>query len=169
MPTFAALDSHRLEGSHTAFVACPPGFDALPNPNLFFGQSFVKQGILFLLGRQRRCFASQKGLVVTRPIEQPSPIDFPDSGRQVLQKRSVMRDKDQRLAPTAEKVLEPQDRRNVEVVGRLVKQQHVGFRGDRAGQQHATFHAAGERFEHGIGIELHAGQGRFDGVLCLPL
>ena len=46
-----------------------------------------------------------------------------------------------------EERLEPGHRLDVEMVGRLVEQQHVGLRHQRARQQHAAPPAAGQRVD----------------------
>ena len=55
-----------------------------------------------------------------------------------------MRDHDQRLLPRLQIGLEPQDRVQVEVVGRLVEQQHVGRDEERAREGHPHAPSAGE-------------------------
>ncbi len=40
-----ALVAHGLQSPYTAFVACAPSLDALPNPGFFLSQSFVEQGV----------------------------------------------------------------------------------------------------------------------------
>ena len=58
-----------------------------------------------------------------------------------------------------QEVLQPFDGRDVQVVGGLVQQQHVGRTHQRLRQQHATLHAAGQRGEVGIAVQLQARQG----------
>ena len=45
----ATLITHSFEGAHTAFVTGAASFDALTNPDFFFGEFFVEQfvGALF--------------------------------------------------------------------------------------------------------------------------
>jgi hypothetical protein len=52
-------------------------------------------------------------------------------------------------APLLQEALQPVDRLDVQVVGRLVQQQQVGLRDQRPRQQHAPLHAAGQRGEIG--------------------
>ena len=49
-------------------------------------------------------------------------------------------------------LLEPLERRDVEVVGRLVEQQQVGVAGERAAERGARQLAAGERVELAVEV-----------------
>ena len=79
-----------------------------------------------------------------------------------------MGDEHQRAGPALEEALEPVDRGDVEVVGRLVEQQHVGRRHQRAGEQHAPLHAAGQAREIGVAIEVQAVQRLGDALVQRP-
>ena len=59
----------------------------------------------------------------------------------------VVRDHQRAALVLGQELLEPADRQDVEVVGRLVEQQHVGRRRQHLRQQHAQLEAAGERRE----------------------
>ena len=56
-----------------------------------------------------------------------------------------MRDEDDRAAVVREKRLEPHHRLDVEMVRRLVEQQQIGLRDERAREQHAAPPSAGQR------------------------
>ena len=77
-----------FERSHAPFVAGAAGFDPLPNPDFFLGQSFVEQLVLLFFGVQRGFFADQKRVVIARPVEQPPAIDLQNAGRQLAQETS---------------------------------------------------------------------------------
>ena len=51
-----------------------------------------------------------------------------------------------------ERLLEPLQRLDVEMVGRLVEQQHVGAGGERAGERGARQLSAGERVERPVEV-----------------
>ncbi len=57
----------------------------------------------------------------------------------------VVRDDDRRALVILEELLEPADRQDVEVVGRLVEQQRVGLGRQHLRQQHAQLESSGER------------------------
>ena len=77
--SFAAFDSQGFERANSAFIAGPPSLNPLTNPSLFFGQLFIKQGVLLLFSSQRVLFSLQKRLVIATPIKQPASIDFQNS------------------------------------------------------------------------------------------
>ena len=67
-----------------------------------------------------------------------------------------MRDeKESRLGLAADERLQPLDRRDVEVVRRLVEEHEVGFVGEHAREEHAPAQAARKRVEHGGGVKPH--------------
>ena len=72
---------------------------------------------------------------------------------------------EQRPAPPAEVLLEPFERVEVEVVGRLVEQQQVRIGDDQPGQRRARLLAAGQRGRRLgplVAGEAEAGQGGLD-------
>ena len=74
-----------------------------------------------------------------------------------------MADQDEAAVPLLEEVAEPRDRRHVEVVGRLVEQQHVGALEQQAGEHAAHLPAAGELADVALlvaGLEAEAGEDR---------
>ena len=77
--SFAAFGSQGFECANSAFIAGPPSLNPLTNPSLFFGQLFIKQGVLLLFSSQRVLFSLQKRLVIATPIKQPASIDFQNS------------------------------------------------------------------------------------------
>ncbi len=69
----------------------------------------------------------------------------PDGGpRQPLQQPAIMADQHDPRPQAAEFGLEPLDAGQVEMVGRFVQQQHVGFRCEHAGECGASRLAAGQ-------------------------
>ena len=76
-----------------------------------------------------------------------------------------MGDEDQRAAVAEQEVLQPADRLDVEVVGRLVEQEDVGLGDEGPGQQHAPLHPRGEGLEPGVGVEPHPREDRLDPVV----
>ena len=88
-----ALLPHREQRLHAPFVSRATRFDALPQPGLLLRQLLVKLLVcrcvagepLFLLAKKRR--------VVAGPGREPSTIEFDDARRDVLQKGTVVCDK----------------------------------------------------------------------------
>ena len=79
-----------------------------------------------------------------------------------------MGDKEQRAPPAGEKLLQPGDRLEVEVVGRLVEQQHVGLGDQGPRQKHPTLAAGGERGKRGVAVEAHRLDRAVDQRLDVP-
>ena len=77
-------------------------------------------------------------------------IEFQDPLGHVVQKIAVVGDGDHGAGIFLEEVLEPGHRLGVQVVGRLVEQQHVGLGQQQAAQRHAALLAAGQLADHRI-------------------
>ena len=97
--------------------------------------------------------ALQVGVVVTIVGEQPAPVDLDDAGGHALQKRPVVGHEDERLVESEQEVLEPDDRIDVEVVGGLVEQQHVGLVGEGPRQRHSMSGQPEDAAEVGVSVE----------------
>ena len=119
--------AHRHQRPHPALVAGPPRLDALAQPDFFLGQPLVELLLRDGLVREPLLLLSQERRVVARPRRQRAAIDLDDPGRQPLQERAIVGDEHDRAAIVGEEALEPGDGVDVEVVGRLVEQQHVGL------------------------------------------
>ena len=65
----------------------------------------------------------------------------------LIQKMAVVADDDHGGIVIVERTLEPADRMNVEIVGRLIEQEHIRLREQRLREQHAQFQA-GRHFAH---------------------
>ena len=86
-----------------------------------------------------------EGGVVAGVEGQRLVVDVDDVGADVVEEAVVVRDDDRRPLVALEELLQPADGDDVQVVRRLVEQQHVGVRGEHLGEQHAQLEAAGER------------------------
>ena len=157
--------AHRLQGPDAALVAGPAGLDPLADPGLLLGQLLVEEGVLAGLGRQELLLALEEGGVVAGPVEEAAPVELDDPGGQPAQEHPVVGDEDQRAPVAQEEVLQPADRLDVEVVGRLVEQEDVGLVDEGPGQQDAPLHPRGEGLEPGEGVEPHPGEDRLDPVV----
>ena len=166
--TGGAFLAHRHQRADAPFVAGAPRLDAATQPRFFLRQALVE----FLRGqrfaREPRVLLLEKGRVVARPRRQSSAVELDDARRETFEKRAIVRDEDDRAGVGREKRLEPFDRLDVEMVGRLVEQEQIGFRHERAGQQHAPAPAAGQRVERHVGVERQTGQHELDALLDAP-
>ena len=73
-----------------------------------------------------------------------APVDLPGPLAHRVQQPAVVADHDDRAAPIAQMPAEPVDRLDVQVVGGLVEQQHVGLGDEQRGERHAAPFAAGQ-------------------------
>jgi hypothetical protein len=94
-----------------------------------------------LVGQPLFLFAKE-GRVVASPRREPSAIELYDPGRDVLEKSAVVGDEQECTSVVGQEGFEPGHRLDVEMVGRLVKQEQVRLADKRPRQQHATPPAA---------------------------
>jgi hypothetical protein len=132
------------------------------------GLKFRVGGFAGLILTRLGVVPQQKGVVAAGDVEQAAAIELDDAGRQRPQEGAVVGDEEQGDAGAQQVLLEPADRLDVEVVGRLVEEQQVGLAGKRAGEQHPPFHPAGEVDEGRVRLQLEAGQHLLDALLQRP-
>ncbi len=138
---------------HLRRVACPrlEPFDELD----FLGQHrllALELGLLVLVGD------GPLGLiefVIARIGGQRAAIDLDDLVDHPVHERPVVRGHEQSAGKNFQKVLEPDQAFKIEMVGRLIEQQHVRPRQQDLGQRHAHLPAARQRphiaIHHGLG------------------
>ncbi len=83
-------------------------------------------------------------------------VDFGDLRNDAVHEFAIVRGHQERAGIRLEELLQPDDGFEVEVIGGLVHQQHVGASEQHARQRHAHFPAAGERAD--IAIDLIVGE-----------
>ena len=120
--------------------------------------------------------------IVALPGDPGAAIQLEDPARHVVEEVAIVRHRDDRPRVLVQVVLEPGDALGVEVVGRLVEQQHVGALEQDPAERHAAPLAARQLGDVGVGgrepervhrdlqraIEIPA-VGRLDRVLQLAL
>ena len=154
-----ALHAHLLQPPHAAFVTGPPGLDALTDPHFLLGQELVEARRLLRLRMQALLAPAQIVVPVAGPVGHLAAVDLEDPRGQRAQEAPVMGDEHQRAGPVAQELLQPVDRGNVQMVGRLVEQQHLGLGHQRPGQQHPALEPARQPRELLVSIQPHAIQG----------
>ena len=117
---------------------------------------------------QQLFLARQKGIVVAGEVEQPAAVELDDAGRQGAQESAVVGDEYQGDAGAQQEILQPGDRLDVEMVGRLVQQQQVRLAHQRPGQQHPPLHPAGEARHGRLGRQLETGDHLLGALLQFP-
>ena len=145
-----------------------PGFHALADPHLFLRQQFVGLGVDHGLLGQLLFFLHQVGGKVAGVGEQLATVQLDDAGGHVVQKRAVVGDGDDRALEVHQQALQPLNAVQVQVVGGLVQQQHVGLGHQGLGQCHTLFGTAGEGAHNRLGVQVQAVQGLGDALLPVP-
>ena len=90
-------------------------------------------------------------------------VELEHRGRHGLEEPAVVRDEDDRGVERSQHALEPLERLDVEVVRRLVEQQQVGLRGERARERGARQLAAGEGRERPVEVVVREAEPAHDG------
>ena len=164
-----ALAAHRFEGADPALVAGAARLDALCGSRLPPAPASCRSWPTAAPRRRARPPCA-RGRCRSRTPSRPAGrgrarrCGWPARRRKArswVTKSSVIRRIEQ-------EVLQPRDRVDVEVVGRLVEQQHVGPAHQRPRQQHLPLPAAGERFERRVGVERRDGRAPSPPPLNLP-
>ncbi|MNQ66750.1 hypothetical protein D3C85_812500 [compost metagenome] len=138
LATLAAFDAQGLQGTYATFVTGAPGLDALADPDFFLGQALVEQRVGRLFSRQLLFLVYQEAGVVAVPVDQVAAVQFEDARGQVLQEGTVVGNEQHRAVESQQGIFQPGDCTDVQMVGRLVEQQQVGFGHQGLGQQHAA-------------------------------
>ena len=151
-----------------AFVARAARLDALADPDLLLRQQLVDLGVDHRFLRELLFLLRQVLLEVARVGAQLAAVELDDAGGDAIEEAAVVGDDDDAALEVDQQLLEPLDGVEVEVVGRLVEQQHVGGRHQRLRQGDALAGAAGERADAGVAVEVQAMQRFFDALLPVP-
>ena len=93
-------------------------------------------------------------IVIRRETNQLSAIQLHHSGRNATDKGPVVTDKQQGAAELAQRVFQPGNRRDIEMVGGLIQQQDIGLGHQRLGEQNAPLPAARQGIQRLVGIDL---------------
>ena len=107
--------------------------------------------------------------VVALPGDALAAIQLQDPARHVVEEIAVVGHGDHRTLVLLEMLFEPVDRLGVEVVRRLVEQQHVGLLQQQAAQRHAAALTAREHLHRLVGVGAAQGvHGAFQHAVQLP-
>src|SRR5579864_1663024 len=154
----------------------------LPHPFQLMRQRAPQRLLLALLEREALLLLLEPGGVVTVPGNAVAAVQLENPLGHVVEEVAVVRHGDDGARILLEIALEPADRFRIEMIGRLIEQQHVGSREQQPAQSHPAFLAARERRDAGLprrqtqrvgrdlelALELPAARG-LDGVLELRL
>ena len=131
LPIFAQV----FEGAKAAHIAFAPGRDALAHP-FGFPVDFAVEFVPFHFGALQEVIAPVlefgKAFLEAMAL---AVVDPHGCAREVREKATIMADQDQRRTNAAQGLFQKLDRRQVEMVCRLVHQQDIGVRGQRPGER----------------------------------
>ena len=157
-----------LQSGNTALAASAAGFHAFANPDFFLGQQLVGLGVddrllcqlLFLLQHVLR--------EVARIGAQNAPVQLHNACGNAVQKAAVVGNGDDAALEGNQQLLQPLNRVQVQVVGRLIQQQHVRTGHQRLSQCHALAGAARQAAYQSGGVQVQALQRLFYPLLPVP-
>ena len=132
-----SLSSQLFKPHNATLTACSASFHPFAHPNLFGRQEFVGLGLDHRFLRHLGLFEDQILGKVTGVGEQSTAVEFDDASRDPIEKGAVMGDADHAAFEGDQKIFKPNNAVDVQVVGGLVQEEHIG-RGDQGlGQRHA--------------------------------
>ena len=154
---------------HAALGARALRLHAAADPLLFLREAFVEGGLLALLGFKAVRAALEVGVIVAIPVRENTAIQLHNTRRQFFQKRAIMRHEKQAGFLREQKLFEPQNALDIQMIRRLIQQQQIRLTGQRTSQQHATFQTARQRPELRRGCELQFLDEVIDAHVALPV
>jgi hypothetical protein len=159
-----AAGAHLQEAALAAFVALAPRRDRAPEPLGLRRDALVEAELRLSLLGDHRLLPVFEARVAGFERAQAAALEPQHAGRDPRQERAVVADDQHAAGEVHDRALEPLDGRQVEVVGRLVEQQHVGLGDQRARQPDAPRLAARERVEAPRALEREAIEDRVEAV-----
>ncbi len=148
--TRGALVAQRFESAHAAFVTSPASFDAFTNPDFFLRPELVELAIHHFFGGELLALARLVGREVAGIGAQQAAIELDDASDDPIQERAVVSDDDGRRSLDQE-FFERRDAVDIQMVGRLVEHQQIGFQRQRQSERGAFAFAARGRFGCALG------------------
>ena len=185
MSSDAALDlllQERLVGRDAGLALGLPGARRHPDPLQLALEGPLAGGFRLLLPGEALLLLLEPGRVVPLPGDAVAAVELQDPAGHVVEEVAVVGDRHHRARVLLEEPLQPRHGLGVEVVGRLVEEQHVRPLQEQPAERHAPRLAARERLDVLVAgrhakrvhrhldrpVELPAPDG-LDGVLEAPL
>ena len=162
------LGAQLIQSLHAKLCTRAACFNALADPDLFLRQQLVGAFLIKRLFMQALRFALLIFAKRTGITAQVPAIQFDDTRRQTIQKAPVVRDEEQRDVTRQQQIFQPVDSRDVEVVGRLVEEEHIRFTDQTTRQGDPLLLTAGQPVDACIGVEVKLGDHAFGQCVLLP-
>src|SRR5258705_494528 len=137
-----ALDAQGLQAPHPAFVPRAARLDALADPDFLLREDLVELALVHHLGFEFFDLLLLIGAVVARIRAQVSAVELDDPQRDRIEEAPVVRDEQHAAGKGKQRLFQPFDRGEIEMVGRLVEEEQIGCHDERARQRHALLQAA---------------------------
>ncbi len=118
-------------------------FHAFAYPDFLLGQQLVEARLLQPLRFQPLRLAFLPLREIARKTEQAPAVQFNDTGGNVVQEAAVVGNDDRAALSIDQHPFQPCDAVEIQVVGRLVQQEQVGFADQRPGQRDPFARPAG--------------------------
>ena len=123
-------------GRHTSLPLRLAGFGRHVDPVQFMLQCTLTFAFRLLFNAQAFLLLLKPGGVVPFPWDAITAVEFQNPASDVVQKVTIMRNRDDRALVVLQVVLQPGDRFRVQVVGWLVQEQDIRFGQKQPGQRH---------------------------------
>ena len=141
---FGTLAAQLFQTAHAAFVTGTARFDAFAYPRFFLRVEFVEEAVVFRLNCQLlrfflAVFGERAGIRA-----QNAAVKFDDARSNIVQKTAVVGNHNQAAFKRLEQVFQPDNRVDVQMVGRFVQQQYIGLLHPSLRQGDTLFLTAGE-------------------------
>ena len=166
--TRRALLAQRLKAAHASRVARAPRFHAAANPGFLLREELVELALAHRVVRERFGLALLVFAEVARIGRETPAVELEDSVRDTVEEAPVVRHEDHASGERGERLFQPLDRIDVEMIGRLVEQKQVGLEHQCPRERDALAQTARERIDVRVGGKLQAIECRLDAMLDRP-
>ena len=163
-----ALVAQGFEAQHAPFVAGTARLHPFADPHFFLRQELVELGIDHAVHFNLLGLARLVRGVVAGEGEQAATIQLDHTRRDTIEKRAVVGHEQHRALVFDQRVFEPGDRFDIEMVGRLVQNQQLRLADQRTRQGNAFFHAARCRADACLRCQAQTLQHHFDAMRGAP-
>ena len=133
-----------VETGETRLVFAVAAFGVVAYPFEFLLEGAAVCGFLFFFDGEAFFFLLKPGGVVALIRDAFAPVEFENPAGDVIEEVAVVGNGDNGAGEVVQVVFQPGDGFGIQVVGRLVEQQHVGVRQQQAAEGDAAFFPAGE-------------------------
>ena len=165
----AALGAQDFKGLHPGVGLSSTGAGAAAGPGFFLTEFLVEGGPLTFFRHEELFLADKVGVVVAGPAHEFTAVELDDAVGHTTEEGAVVRDEEKRDFFSEQKLLHPEDRIEVEVIGRLVEEEQSRLSGKGLSQETAALESAGEVIEGPVLGQAEAGNQVVDPDVLFPV